>query len=307
MRTDTMAERETKTDGFRVSRRSVLAVSGAAVAGGLGLASTGALGQSSQMSSRQFTVRIENVSDGDTLQTTAMGDAADQPVPLTPFVWAVHSRDEPIFDTKEAEWDNGLEELAEDGSPGKLANYLANRDTVVESGLAAIPEGADGPGPLTPGHAYEFSFEVMGGKPDLYLSFVSMFIPSNDLFYAIGGPDGLRLFGPGNSPTSGNVTDHVSLWDTGTEINEEPGVGENQPQRQRGAGVGLVERDTVVPIESVNGYHYPATEDVLDVMITPNRSRLDGSTTGFRSLSLVQSTAHTDTPRYINRMIKPQT
>ena len=62
----------------------------------------------------------------------------------------------------------------------------------------------------------------------------------------------------------------MSLWDAGTEINEEPGVGENQPQRQRGAGVGLVERGTVAPIEDVNGYDYPKTEDVLKVMLVPD-------------------------------------
>ena len=256
--------------GARLSRRTVIAGSGALLAGGIGLASTGVLGQSNGMASRTFTVRVENVSDGDTLQTTGEGDLAEQAVPLTPVVWAVYTRDEPIFSVWAQERDNGLEELAEDGMPGKLAETLAARDTVVASGVAAVPEGGDGPGPLTPGNAYEFEFEAEPGSPQLYLSFVTMFIPSNDLFYAIGGPSGMRLFGQGNSPNAGNQTGHVGLWDTGTEINEEPGVGGNQPMRQRGAGVGLVERGTVAPIEHVNGYDYPATEDVLKVLITPN-------------------------------------
>jgi hypothetical protein len=261
---------EPNAGGPLASRRTILAVSGAALAGGIGLASTGALGQSGGMPARQFTVRIENVSDGDTLQTTAEGDAASQPVPLTPVVWAVHTRDEPIFSIGRQERDNGLEELAEDGRPQKLADHLAQQGTVVDSGVAAVPIGGDSPGPLTPGNAYEFSFEAEPGTPRLYLSFVTMFVPSNDLFYALGGPSGMRLFGQGNSPAAGNATGHVDLWDTGTEINEEPGVGANQPMRQRGAGVGLVERGTVAPIDHVNGYEYPATEDVLRVRITPN-------------------------------------
>ena len=260
----------TDSDGPRLSRRTVLAGTGLALATGIGRASTGALGQSNGMESRQFTVQVENVSDGETLETTADGEQATQPVPLTPVVWAVHTRDEPIFSSGRPERRNGLEELAEDGNPQRLAQTLAERDTVVESGVAAVPVGGSDPGPLLPGHSYEFSFEAEAGNPQLYLSFVSMFVPSNDAFYAIGGSSGMRLFGQGNSPMAGDATGHVGLWDTGTEINEEPGVGENQPMRQRGAGVGLVERGTVVPMDHVNGYEYPATEDVLRVRITPN-------------------------------------
>lgn len=265
-----MTAHDSNDGGSTRSRRAVLAGTGAVLAGGIGLASTSALGQQNDMDPRTFTVRVENVSDGETLMTTAEGDAADQPVPLTPVVWAVHTRDEPIFSAWEEERRNGLEELAEDGKPARLAETLAGRDTVVESGVAAVPVGGDDPGPLTPGHAYEFSFDAKPGSPQLYLSFVTMFIPSNDAFYAIGGPSGVRLFGQGNSPMAGNVTGHVDLWDTGTEINEEPGVGENQPQRQRGGGVGLTERGTVAPMDHVNGYEYPATEDVLEVRLTPN-------------------------------------
>jgi len=95
-----------------------------------------------------------------------------------------------------------------------------------------------------------------------------MFVPSNDAFYALGGATGVPLTDMVH-PTQGDVTERVDLWDAGTEINEEPGVGENQPQRQRAAGVGLVERGTVATIEDVNGYDYPATEDVLQLLVQP--------------------------------------
>jgi len=42
-----------------------------------------------------------------------------------PPLYAVHSADEPIFSSGEPERDNGLEEIAEDGMPGRLAESLA--------------------------------------------------------------------------------------------------------------------------------------------------------------------------------------
>ena len=258
------------------SRRRFLAASGALALGAAGVGSA-ALGDRSQ-SMRSFTVRLENVSDGSTLQTSADGEASEQPVPLSPGAFAVHSADEPVFTSGEPERDNGLEEIAEGGKPKKLAASLAARETVAASGAFATPVGSDSPAPLGPGDAYEFAFEATPGKPTSYLSLVTMFVPSNDLFYALGGASGVPLFGgmgdmeegSNTSPTAGDLTGEVSLWDAGTEINEEPGVGENQVQRQRAAGVGLVERGTVAPISAVNGYEYPAVEDVLKVTLSPN-------------------------------------
>lgn len=221
-------------------------------------------------SERKLQVCIKNVSDKTTLQTTADGEAAQQPVPLSPGAFAVHTPDKPIFASDEPVRDNGLEEIAEDGMPGKLAKSLASRDTVVASGAFTTPAGANKPGPLKPGDSYEFTVPATSGKPTHSLSLVTMFVPSNDLFYALGDADGLALF-DGNAPTSGNVTDEISLWDAGTEINEEPGVGENQVQRQRGPNVGLTERGTVAPIADVTGYEYPEPSNVVKVSITPDK------------------------------------
>jgi hypothetical protein len=249
--------------GRTSTRRGFLAGAGAVGVAAVGLPAAGAL-QQSGMRTRSFDVRIENVSRSTTLQTTAMGAASEQPVPLSPGAYAVHTPDEPIFTSGEPERDNGLEEIAEDGMPGTLAEHLAARETVTDSGAFARPIGADRPAPLGPGDTY--AFEVTASGPASYLSLVTMFVPSNDLFYALGGARGLRLFEEGD-PVTGDVTDRVGLWDAGTEVNEEPGVGENQVQRQRGAGVGLVERGTVAPIEAVNGYDYPAVEDVIEVRL----------------------------------------
>jgi len=280
------------------TRRGFLAGAGALGVGVLAAGVPSVLGQmddGEQSAAATFTVRVENVSTPDTLQTTGEGEASAQPVPLSPGAYAVHTPDEPVFSRHEPERDNGLEAVAEDGMPGKLVTHLSERETVTHAGAFDTPVGSDGPGPLTPGSAYEF--EVTAEPPASYLSLVTMFVPSNDLFYALGGAGGVRLFGrsggigasgnaDGNAsesgeqamPVRGNVTDHVMLWDAGTEINEEPGVGENQVQRQRGPGVGLVERGTVAPVSAVNGYDYPRVEDVIRVNVTPSAG--DGGDTG---------------------------
>ena len=102
------------------------------------------------------------------------------------------------------------------------------------SNLFNTPAGAGAPGPVGPGNAYEFTFDAFPGS---YFSFSTMFIPSNDLFFA-PGENGIRLFDENGVPVSGDVTDQVDLWDVGSEANEEPGVGANQVQRQSGANTG---------------------------------------------------------------------
>ncbi|ELZ26880.1 hypothetical protein C475_08096 [Halosimplex carlsbadense 2-9-1] len=254
----------TETDG--VSRRSFVAVTGATMVGALGFGTTAAADVGGQ-SDHYFTVHMENHSNGNTLSTSLEGGDDSKPVPLSPVVYAVHREDEPIYSRGELARDNGLESLAEDGSPGRLVSSLRDRDSVVEAGKRAVPIGADGPGPLLPGGTYEFETESYDSDRSLSLSLVTMFVQSNDLFYSLGGPSGLALFADGQ-PTNGNVNDRVALWDAGTEINQEPGVGDHQAPRQRAKGVGDVERNTVVPVADINGYDYPDLRDVLILRVT---------------------------------------
>jgi hypothetical protein len=254
------------------TRRNVLAGVGTLAAlstGAAGAAALGGDGSGGGSDSRTvpFTVRVENVSQADTLQTTADGNASEQAVPLSPGAFAVHGDAEPIFTPGEPERDDGLEEIAEDGTPGKLAEHLQAQSGVRHAGAFTTPVGADGPAPLPPSHAYEFTARA---KPGDRLSLATMFVPSNDLFFAPDA-DGFPLFEHDGEAVSGDVTDWIDLWDAGTEVNEEPGVGENQVQRQRGANVGLVERATVARVADVNGYDYPAVADVLAVTVEPKR------------------------------------
>ena len=128
-----------------------------------------------------------------------------------------------------------------------------------QSGVFNTPVGADAPGPALPGDgdaeggAYEFSFyagpsTVPGTTTKL--SFATMFVASNDLFFAPLG-SGITLYDESGQPTSGDITDQVFLWDAGTEVNEEPG-GANQPPSQVGPDTGKDENGVVLLLDSVN-------------------------------------------------------
>jgi len=212
---------------------------------------------------QRFTVTIECVSSATALETSADGDAAEQPVPLSPGAYAVHTDEEPIFDAGKPARGNGLEAVAEDGIPATLFGVLDNQEGVGQSGPFAAP--ANGP-PIMPGESTEFTIQAQPGDR---LSLVTMFIPSNDWFYALGGEEGLDLF-DGHDPIDGDVTEEVGLYDAGTEENQEPGVGEDQVQRQDGPNTGPEEDEPVRLVSDLDEhYDLPDTEDVIKVTVEP--------------------------------------
>ena len=260
-----------------------------------------------------FTFRIENVSTGSTLATSA-GSVA---VPLSPGAWALHT-DAATFYEVGAPASAGLEDIAEDGTPGVLADALdavagitvplspgafaVHTDAVqlytvgqaADAGLEAIaedgnpgilvgdvtgvdgvrrveafntPVGASAPGPIGPGGSYSFAFDAAPGDR---LSLVTMYIQSNDFFYGFDTA-GLALFDAAGNPIIGNITDQVVLFDAGTEVDEEPGIGLNQAIRQSGPNTGTDENGTIVRVTGADdGYTYPATSDIIRITITPN-------------------------------------
>ena len=139
---------------------------------------------------------------------------------------------------------------------------VAEAFTLQSSGVFNTPVGATDPGPIGPGGAYEFSFDA---APGASLSFVTMFVPSNDLFF---GPDenGIALWNPDGTQVTGDVTAQVQLWDAGSEANEEPGVGPNQVQRQSDPDTGPDDPDNTVRLVN-DGFTYPAVADVIRVTI----------------------------------------
>lgn len=190
--------------------------------------------------------------------------------PVAPGVAVVHGAAAPLFVSGEADRGEGLEMLAEDGSPAALAASL-EAEIGGERGISSVhvydtPVDASMPGPLLPGAKLSFTVTA---RPGERLSFASMLGQSNDLFF---GPseEGIALFDASGEPVSGDVSDEVSIWDAGTEANQWPGVGPDQAPRQAGPQTGA--DDPMDHVRSVDdGYLYPASSQMLKVTITPAR------------------------------------
>jgi hypothetical protein len=176
-----------------------------------------------------FTVRIENISDNSAL-----------PGPFAPGAWAVHNEPDPFFTEGEMDRGLGLEDIAEDGNPASLAAALAGQMGVESSGVFNTPAGASAPGPLFPGQAYEFTFSTT--MTTSRLSLATMLVQSNDIFASPDG-QGIPVFGPDGSLWMGerDVTDELTFWDAGTELNQAPGLGPDQAPRQAGPDSGAAE------------------------------------------------------------------
>lgn len=141
-----------------------------------------------------------------------------------------------------------------------IENVMENKDFLF-TGVFNTPVGAMDPGGAGPGDMYSFSFEA---GPGTLLSFATMFVKSNDLFYAPSG-EGIELFSGGVALT-GDITSQIMLYDAGTEVNEEPGSGPNQPLN--GGDAGIVENGSVKEISEVmDGFTYPAVSENIKVSL----------------------------------------
>ena len=131
-----------------------------------------------------------------------------------------------------------------------------------DSGVFNTPVGSAQPGPALPGSAYQWTFHA---NPGDNLSFATMFVQSNDWFFA---PDerGIPLYHADGSAMTGNVTDYVKLWDSGTEVDQPVGTGADQAPRQSGANVGAADPHTNV--RRVLSADLPATHELIDVNLS---------------------------------------
>jgi len=203
-----------------------------------------------------FKVRIENISSSDGLATA---DGSKYPFALSPGMYVVTSEKMNFFKIgKKA--NNGLELQAEDGNPELLSKNLLTIVGSARMGIFNTPTGMDKPAPILPSGAYEFTFAAEEG---MKLNFIAMYGQSNDLFYA---PEkAIDLFVKGEAIT-GDITDKLVLWDAGTEVNQAPGIGDQQAPRQKAANTGAAENGVVSLVK--DGFSYPNTKDVLKVTIT---------------------------------------
>lgn len=197
----------------------------------------------------EFKATLHNVSESSSIPTA-----------MSPGVWAIHTKPYPMYQAKSADRDQGLESLAEDGMPEPLLASLLNMEDVAAAGIFETPSDSDDPGPLVPGSSYTFTFRAMPGD---YLSFVTMFVQSNDLFFGTACT-GIPLFEEG-TPLSGDITPLIRLWDCGTEVNEVPGIGLYQAPRQQRLDMGAPEYKKV----QVASGAFPDVPDMMRVTIRP--------------------------------------
>jgi hypothetical protein len=195
-----------------------------------------------------------------TLLAEELEDQTGLTVLLAPGAWVVFTEGEPLFSAGEPDRGHGLEALAEDGSPVELDTALAEYMGVVTHGVFINPVGAMEAGPAGPSGAYEFSFSASEGER---LTFATMFVQSNDLFYSLNA-EGIDLFTRDGEPISGDISGQLHLWDSGTEVNQEPGIGLDQAPRQAGPNSGVEEMGVVQLVEDM--YSYP--EGIIKVIIT---------------------------------------
>ena len=187
----------------------------------------------------KFTVKVENISNPEGL---AASNGTKFPFALSPGMFVLSTKNAPLFTEGKAAPANGLEMQAEDGDPaGLVKSLVAMHHASNLHGVFNTPVGAMGAGPIRPGDSYEYSFT---GMPGMKLFTTMMFGQSNDWFYA---PDakGISLFDAKGNPVSGDVTDKLILWNAGTEVDEEIGIGPNQGPRQKGPNTGATENGVV--------------------------------------------------------------
>lgn len=155
-----------------------------------------------------------------------------------------------------------------------------------QSGIFNTPNGHSAPGPVLPNSGDSYSFSFHAGSDYLpmapsKLSFNTMLVASNDLFFAPAGA-GIDLYDQGGNAITGDITDQIHLWDAGTEVNRAPGS-DDQPPAGMPKGTGTDESGTVMLLEESGGsipviivnemgdeetFNYPTVNEMIKVTLT---------------------------------------
>jgi hypothetical protein len=228
----------------------IAAITTAALAGGA---------QADPMKPVTFTVTLKGVSTPGTLK---LSDGTTAPAPVSPVVYVLHRGKNPLFTDGQVDAGLGLEALAEDGNPMMLAESMRKNPMAALVGVVDTPVGDTAAGPLLPGKTFTFTVQAM---PGMALSLATMFGQSNDLFYA-PGRDGIALFDKHGKPLTGAIGTKLVLWDAGTEVNQEPGLGADQGPRQKAPNTGMAEHGKVRRVK--DAFTYPPVGQVVEVTVT---------------------------------------
>ena len=208
----------------------------------------------------QFNVNMENIS-----APGALIPSNDEPgdILFAPGILVVHTPDFALFEPgSPALWD-GFEEMVEDGANAILIETLLAEDSVLSATSFAALDASYADAPMFPGERATQSIEAVSGDR---LTVAAMFGESNDVFVAATD---IALF-DGDAPQDVDASTMLQLWDAGTEVNEEPGLGDTQAPRQTEAGEGADENGNVVEIDGTDtsGFAYPTPTDMLSLQIT---------------------------------------
>lgn len=204
-------------------------------------------------------MRVENITKPDAF-TAANG--VKWSLAFSPGAAVVHTAKAPIFTSGKTDRGKGLEAQSEDGDPSMLAKSLEGGKGIKSVMVFNTPVGSSAPGPITPGAAYELTISAMPGDR---LSLTLMMGQSNDWFYA-PGESGIELFKSGKA-ISGDITSQFMMWNAGTEVDQEPGIGSDQGPRQKGPNTGAAENGLVGKIQ--DGKMYSQATKVLRVTVKP--------------------------------------
>jgi hypothetical protein len=233
-----------------------------------------------------FTVTVENVS----------AQRGSISTPIAPVFYATHDDAWRLFMEGEPAGMAGLETLAEDGSPADLVAHYTGMMGTGMVGAQDTPVGG-APGPAAPGQSYQFA--VMPDATNRFLSIAFMVVQTNDVFIAFG-PEGVALLDASGMPRplddiNADIRRAVAVWDAGTEANEVPGVGPNQPPRQGGTGnIGASDPITVVRryADATNDLAGPGLGGSVDLSIVA----ADGTLTGTFDVTVTNNSDMTAYP-----------
>jgi hypothetical protein len=180
----------------------------------------------------------------------AVGELTGAATPFSPGVFVVAGAGEPLYSIGLADRGQGLEQIAEDGNPMVLAEAMDGEE-LGDRGIFDTPAGLDDPGPARPGSAFEITLTAAPGDR---LVFATMFGWSNDWFF--GTPaSGVELFDDAGQPLAGDVTDHIMIYDAGTELDQELAIGGDTGPQQAGPDTGRV--DPVAQVRALGANDYP--------------------------------------------------
>ena len=204
----------------------------------------------------QFHISLENTSaEGDLVPS----DGVASNIMFAPGIVIVHDDSFQLFQADSPALFPGFEAMVEDGNNVDLLAEVAAESGVYSADSFAALDADYKDTPMLPGDKAKKS---VYGTPGMYITVATMFGESNDVFAAaIAVP----LFDADGVAKDTNATGDIGLWDAGTEVNEEPGLGENQAPRQAEPGTGDDENGSVVAIDGTDaaGFSYPAPADML--------------------------------------------